>query len=298
MPGAGDSTPQPGSTTAPASDAAPDNSEPRRSASSAATAGPNSCLATPNANDPSKLPAAGPQQRDRLPASSILDRPQQSRLANPRIPLDQQHAGDVADGSPDDVRDRRQLGIALHKRSFMTDENSHDAAPADSVANPTRAATTQNHEGHPDAAAARPRNNAPITPTPTIQLLMRFDATAEPITGTVQHGPEGDCVNFRGWLALTQAIETIRRAASRVRDPQALAQQPARDGTGRTSTPSVEVDGDAGCRDASTWTATARTPATTRPWNRAAARWKPRRASARPPRQRSDASDHPARDVI
>ena len=91
-------------------------------------------------------------------------------------------------------------------------------------------APTQNHEGHPDAAAARPRNNAPITPTPTIQLLIELDATAEPITGTVQHGPEGDCVNFRGWLALTQAIETIRRAASRVRDPQALAQQPARDG--------------------------------------------------------------------
>jgi hypothetical protein len=68
-------------------------------------------------------------------------------------------------------------------------------------------------------------------------VLIELDATAEPITGIVQHGPEGEGVHFRGWLALTQAIETIRRAASRVPEPQSHTQQPAHDGPDRQVLP-------------------------------------------------------------
>jgi hypothetical protein len=110
----------------------------------------------------------------------------------------------------------------------MTDKNSHDAAPARFSQTPP--APTQNHQGHPDAATTPPRNNPPITPTPTIQLLIELDASAEPIAGTVQRGPEGDGVHFHGWLELTQAIETIRRTASRAPKTHALAQQAAHDG--------------------------------------------------------------------
>jgi hypothetical protein len=49
-------------------------------------------------------------------------------------------------------------------------------------------------------------------PEATIQLLIEVDPAAEPITGTLWHS-NGTSTTFRGWLALTEAVEARRRIA-------------------------------------------------------------------------------------
>jgi hypothetical protein len=50
-----------------------------------------------------------------------------------------------------------------------------------------------------------------MTP-PTLRLVIDLDPMAEPITGTLSSA-DGPALAFRGWLALTEAVEASRRAA-------------------------------------------------------------------------------------
>jgi hypothetical protein len=51
-------------------------------------------------------------------------------------------------------------------------------------------------------------------------LLIEVEPSATPITGTLQRQPHGQIEPFTGWLQLTEALETARRASTPDTDEQ------------------------------------------------------------------------------
>jgi hypothetical protein len=48
-----------------------------------------------------------------------------------------------------------------------------------------------------------------MCPQQEIELTLSIDLRAEPVTGSLTT-PSGDCQRFRGWIALSAALERIR----------------------------------------------------------------------------------------
>jgi hypothetical protein len=55
-----------------------------------------------------------------------------------------------------------------------------------------------------------------------IELMLRIDLRAEPVSGSLTT-PSGDCERFRGWIALSAALERIRAGEVDPPDPAAGA---------------------------------------------------------------------------
>jgi len=71
-------------------------------------------------------------------------------------------------------------------------------------------AKTKHHAGPPDASRRPVRDIVRGMTSPPIRVLIELDPCADPIAGVLRQQPGEVSTPFRGWLSLTEALESIR----------------------------------------------------------------------------------------